>query len=47
VINAGFDLPLASALELEAQAFGLCFATPAPQEGVQAFLEKRAARFSA
>ena len=45
VINLGFELDLPSALELEAQAFALCFASPDPQEGVQAFLEKRPPRF--
>lgn len=46
VINLGFNLDLASALELETQAFGLCFATPDPHEGVRAFLEKRPPKFS-
>ena len=41
VINLGYDLDLPSALELEAQAFGLCFASTDPHEGVNAFLEKR------
>ncbi len=41
VINLGFDLDLPSALELETQAFGLCFGTPDPHEGVRAFLAKR------
>lgn len=47
VINLGFNLDLASALELETQAFGLCFSTPDPHEGVKAFLEKRPPRFTA
>lgn len=46
VINLGFDLDLPSALEMEAQAFGLCFATPDPHEGVEAFLAKRPAKFT-
>jgi enoyl-CoA hydratase len=46
VINLGFDLDLASALELEAQAFALCFASTDPREGVQAFLEKRPPQFN-
>jgi enoyl-CoA hydratase len=45
VINLGFDLDLASALELEAQAFALCFASTDPHEGVKAFLEKRPPQF--
>lgn len=45
VINLGYDLDLPSALELEAQAFALCFGSTDPQEGVQAFLEKRLPRF--
>jgi len=45
VINLGFDLDLPSALELEAQAFALCFASNDPQEGVNAFLEKRPPQF--
>lgn len=46
VINLGFNLDLPSALEMETQAFGLCFAGPDPHEGVRAFLEKRPPRFS-
>jgi enoyl-CoA hydratase len=45
VMNLGYDLDLPSALELEAQAFALCFGSTDPQEGVQAFLEKRPPRF--
>jgi enoyl-CoA hydratase len=45
VINLGYDLDLPSALELEAQAFALCFASTDPQEGVNAFLEKRPPQF--
>jgi enoyl-CoA hydratase len=45
VINLGYDLDLPSALELEAQAFALCFGSPDPHEGVTAFLEKRPPRF--
>ncbi|MGQ9922049.1 MAG: enoyl-CoA hydratase/isomerase family protein [Desulfobacca sp.] len=46
VINLGFNLDLPSALEMETQAFGLCFASSDPQEGVKAFLEKRPPQFS-
>lgn len=45
VINLGFDVDLPTALALETQAFGLCFGTPDPHEGVRAFLDKRAPRF--
>jgi enoyl-CoA hydratase len=45
VINLGFELDLSSALELETQAFALCFGSPDPQEGVKAFLEKRPPQF--
>ena len=44
-MNAGYDLPLADALELEATAFGLLAATDDKREGTRAFLEKRAAAF--
>lgn len=42
-VNSGYDLPLASALELEASLFGLTCSTSDKAEGTQAFLEKRAA----
>jgi len=45
VINLGFNLDLTSALEMETQAFGLCFAGPDPHAGVRAFLEKRSPQF--
>jgi enoyl-CoA hydratase len=45
VIDHGADLTLADAFELEAAHFGLCCATVDKQEGVKAFLEKRAAEF--
>jgi enoyl-CoA hydratase len=45
-VNAGYDLPLADALTLEATAFGLLAATEDKREGTRAFLEKRAAKFS-
>ncbi len=45
VINQGYNLPLEQALELEATHFGLCCTTADKQEGVKAFLEKRAATF--
>jgi enoyl-CoA hydratase len=45
VINLGFEMDLPSALEMETQAFALCFGSSDPQEGVKAFLEKRPPRF--
>jgi enoyl-CoA hydratase len=44
-ILRGQDVPLATANELEATAFGLLFGTHDQREGMQAFLEKRPARF--
>lgn len=46
VINDGYNVPLETALALEADHFGLCCATADKQEGVNAFLEKRVAAFS-
>jgi enoyl-CoA hydratase len=46
VIHQGYDLNLEEALELEAAHFGLCCTTADKQEGVTAFLEKRAAVFA-
>jgi enoyl-CoA hydratase len=46
VIDQGYDLTLADAMELEAAHFGLCCATQDKKEGTTAFLEKRAAVFS-
>jgi enoyl-CoA hydratase len=45
-VNAGYDLPLASGLELEASLFGLACSTSDKVEGTRAFLEKRAATWS-
>ena len=45
VINLGYDLTLADALELEAAHFGLCCGSQDKKEGVTAFLEKRSAEF--
>jgi enoyl-CoA hydratase len=41
-VEGGYDLPLDSALELEASLFGLTCATEDKAEGTEAFLEKRA-----
>ena len=40
-INVGMDTDLASGLKLEANLFGLSFATEDKREGMMAFLEKR------
>ncbi len=45
-VNSGYDLPLASGLELEASLFGLACSTSDKTEGAQAFLEKRAPRWT-
>ena len=45
-VNGGYDLALDEALALEATAFGQLFATDDKREGTQAFLEKRAPRFT-
>ena len=45
-VNSGYDLPLASALELEASLFGLACSTSDKAEGARAFLEKRAPHWS-
>lgn len=44
-IDQGIELPLAEALELEAKAFGACFATNDQKEGMAAFIEKRRPTF--
>ncbi|NOR15774.1 MAG: enoyl-CoA hydratase, partial [Candidatus Aminicenantes bacterium] len=44
-INQGFDIPMAEALELEADLFGKCCATSDSKEGTRAFLEKRKPQF--
>ncbi len=44
-LRAGADRGLAQGLALEAEAFGLLFATEDMREGTRAFLEKRAATF--
>jgi enoyl-CoA hydratase len=40
-VNAGYDLPLSTGLELEAALFGLVCSTNDKAEGARAFLEKR------
>lgn len=44
-LRAGADAGLAQGLALEAEAFGLVFATEDMREGTRAFLEKRPAQF--
>lgn len=46
VVQRGQDLDLANACQQEAYAFGLTCATEDQKEGMQAFLDKRAAKFS-
>lgn len=41
VINRGIQADLATGSAYEAEAFGLCFSTGEPKEGMSAFLEKR------
>jgi len=45
-VQRGQDLDLANACAYETAAFALAFATVDQQEGMRAFLEKRAAKFS-
>ena len=45
-INKGKDLDMADGLELERNLNGLLFSTEDKNEGVGAFIEKRAAKFS-
>lgn len=44
--HTAFDQPLAGGLQHEAAAFAACFDREESKEGMAAFLEKRAARFS-
>ncbi len=45
-INNGFDMDQDKANQYEADLFGICFATADQKEGMQAFLEKRPAKFT-
>ncbi len=40
-VDRGADVDLRTGCALEIDLFALCFASPDPQEGVTAFLEKR------
>ncbi|MEK6618651.1 MAG: enoyl-CoA hydratase-related protein [Nitrospirota bacterium] len=45
-IRTSLDRPLAEGLAREAELFGELCETPDKKEGIQAFLEKRAPRFT-
>jgi len=44
-VNAGYDLPIEEAMQMEAHQFGLSASTDDMREGTAAFLAKRAAQF--
>jgi len=44
-INRGMDVDINSALSIEADAFGLCFASSDQKEGMRAFVDKRKPEF--
>lgn len=44
-INRGIETDIETGIEIEADLFGLCFATKDQKEGMTAFLEKRKAAF--
>ena len=44
-IDRGFDVDMRSGCYMEADAFGLCMASPDGKEGMAAFLEKRKPEF--
>ncbi len=44
-VDRGLDMPLDAGMALEQDLFGACFTTRDMQEGTQAFMEKRAAKF--
>lgn len=45
-VNKGMDVDLATACQMEIDAFGLCLASPDAKEGTHAFLEKRKPAFT-
>lgn len=44
-IDRGYQTDITTAIDIEANLFGLCFATEDQKEGMKAFLEKRKAEF--
>ena len=44
-VNRGMQADIDTAMAIEADMFGLCFATEDQQEGMTAFIEKRKAEF--
>jgi enoyl-CoA hydratase len=44
-VNTGYDIDMQAACMLERDAFALCFSSFDQREGMQAFLDKRAAQF--
>ena len=44
-VHHGLAIPLEQGVQLEANLFGLCFASEDAREGIQAFIEKRTAEF--
>ena len=45
-INRGMQCSMDEAINIEANLFGLCFATEDQKEGMKAFMEKRKAKFN-
>ena len=46
-VNCGMQVDMDSAMAIEGDIFGLCFATTDQKEGMRAFVEKRKASFQA
>ena len=45
-IKRGMEVDLESGIAIEADLFGMCFATEDQKEGMHAFLERRKAEFT-
>ena len=45
-MNVGYDLPMDRAISMDAEHIGICFSSPDRKEGMEAFLEKRKAKFT-